>query len=318
MIAHVPAERTRQYRLKLIEEAHKRAMTRKLYQTQESMMAETLSPNLTPMQVGILERGTNEKEFKLIGGEAGKSSGYLVARSYIKAVRKGVYTLTDEGRAAYQKILNAHFTALDMTARPSEATSGINLDDPALLDDRTETTRWKQIAEDRLRKLNELNKTLDDMGKLADDLQSKLNAAVSGDEEYSQAIYQKLHDMGVTVEDIESIKASLDMDGSTYHSIGKYVEGLRFQIREQYDLIEKYKHLDGAVDQYCGQIESQRRLISELNATIEDLQRKSPRVDVMLAGQILDELCDLIPEVEAYRTARESAVKAISNLKEKR
>jgi hypothetical protein len=330
---------------------------------------------LTPTQIKILKDGTDSSPFKI--GSVGRAIGALLDLKMIEPTeKKGWWALTRAGKDAYQIHLAQEAAANDQVFKATE--SAINLDDPALLDDRTETTRWKQIAEDRLRKLNELNKTLDDMGKVADDLQSKLNAAVSGDEEYSQVIYQKLHDMGVTVEDIERIKASLDMDGSTFHSIAEYVTWLRLEREHLAQQLQDTTHSTDAVDEWYQLVVSplvdlmlqyateanredilnnpdwivrwasdtrqslsnmddiadeRAKLIDEQASKIESLNRciaaqqetinarmvmPGRASDALLAVQILDELCELIPEVEQYRENREAAVKAISTLKARR
>ncbi len=136
-------------------------------------LADSTPLKLTPLQVETLAKGMNTREFSLPGG---KSTGQLVARGLLKPLSKGVYSLTDKGRAAHQAILSGHLKALDISEPLLDEVSGINLNDPALLEDRSEVTRWKQIAEDRLNKINQLNKTLDDMGQIADDLRGQMKA----------------------------------------------------------------------------------------------------------------------------------------------
>lgn len=76
--------------------------------------------------------------------------------------------------------------------------------------------------------------------------------------------------------------------------------------------------MNALIDHRDSQIESLRRCIGEMEVKMVQLEKQANHTEGMLAIQILDELCDLIPEVEAYRMARESAVKAISGLKARR
>jgi hypothetical protein len=163
MIARIPKARTRDYRLMLIKQAHLRAIDRQTKKQEATAMLAALStetmPKLTEMQVGILARGMNVKQFKLIGSEAGKSSGYLMARGMIKPTSKGVYTLTDYGRAVYQMVLDGHAKALDMTAPLIDAVSGLNINDPSLY-------VMDSPGAKRATEIERLNKTIDEMDRL--------------------------------------------------------------------------------------------------------------------------------------------------------
>jgi DNA-binding PadR family transcriptional regulator len=88
---------------------------------------------------------------------------------------------------------------------------------------------------------------------------------------------------------------------------------------------DRIKHLEWQfdmrgelLDQSSSQIEAQRRLIADLNDQIAHLERSAQKVDSVMAVAILDELCEMLPEIEAYRTSRETAVKAINTLKARR
>lgn len=118
---------------------------------------------LTEMQVGILARGMNSKEFHLMGGEAGKSSGFLVARGLIKQIRKGVYTVTTWGHDAYQSILAGHAAALDSATPLIDAASGLNINDPSLYV--VDSPGAKRDTE-----IERLNKTIDELNRLVDTL----------------------------------------------------------------------------------------------------------------------------------------------------
>ncbi len=73
------------------------------------------------------------------------------------------------------------------------------------------------------------------------------------------------------------------------------------------------------IEQKDSKIESLNRCIEELRENLQArLIAPGRAVADLLAVEILDELCDQLPEVEAYRVARESAVKAISTLKARR
>lgn len=75
--------------------------------------------------------------------------------------------------------------------------------------------------------------------------------------------------------------------------------------------------LNRIIEQKDGQIEALRRCLNEMEVKMVQLE-KAAGGNGHLAEQILDELCDLIPEVENYRQARENAVKAIHHLKGRR
>jgi DNA-binding PadR family transcriptional regulator len=73
------------------------------------------------------------------------------------------------------------------------------------------------------------------------------------------------------------------------------------------------------IDAHTAKIESLNRCIEALRENLQARMIAPLRAaDIRLAGQILDELCEMIPEVEGYRVAREQAVKAIAALKERR
>ena len=127
---------------------------------------------LTEMQIGILARGMSAKEFQLMGGEAGKSSGHLVARGLIKQIRKGVYTITDWGRDAYQNVIDGHIRALGREEIQMDAASGLNLNDEALQE--TEAARWQRIADERMKTLRNAERTIDEQGRLLDDANAEI------------------------------------------------------------------------------------------------------------------------------------------------
>jgi len=158
----------------IIRDAHQRAIKRQT-ERQESTMTSTLAAKtetqaepptvrtLTKMQIGILARGMHEQAFVLGKSEAGRSSGFLVTRGLIKLHKKGVYSLTAQGRATYQLILEGHAAALDFSAAQIDAFSGINLNDVALVEDASQA-----LAEQRLHRITQLEKTIDELGELID------------------------------------------------------------------------------------------------------------------------------------------------------
>lgn len=298
-----------QRRMLLIVDAHRRALARRLTRIQETMMTGTEVPTLklTAMQIGVLKRGMNEAQFKLVGSEVGKSSGQLVARNLIIPVTKGVYRLSDEGRATVQQILNGHAAALDLTTPLIDEVSGININDPDILDDRTEVTRWKQVADDRQRKIVDLHKSLDEMGKVADDLQrqikdfethSPLQAAAGID--WDQRVINPILDLiGQDYPVIES--------GELPEMIVRYVSWLRDRARDTMALADERAAL---MENKNSRIESLSRCIDQLRGNLNARVITPTRAaEAMLALTILDELCVMLPQVEEYRTAREGIEK---------
>jgi len=121
------------------------------------------SISLTEMQIRILARGMNDKEFKLERNEIGRSSGALVARGLIKPHKKGIYRLTSQGHVTYALILQGHAAVLDRTAIQIDSASGLNLNDAALVQ-----SPALLLAEQRLKRIVQLEKTVDDLGALID------------------------------------------------------------------------------------------------------------------------------------------------------
>jgi DNA-binding PadR family transcriptional regulator len=253
----------RPLRLLLIANAHRRALQRHRHRQQKDTthpMTDTRPFELTPTMFSILHLGMRYETFSLTRQQAGKASGFLKLHGYIDAApKKGEYTLTAKGRSEYERLkaLRDATTAVTSNAAPESAMS-INHDDPALRV-AGQTDHVGALAAQRQVRINQLEKTIDDLNRLLDQRADRVKA----------------------------LENTLDQRG---------------------DLI----------DQQTGQIEAQRRLISELNQQIVDLGRSAHKADAALAVQILDELCDMLPEVETYRTARENAVKAITTLKARR
>lgn len=157
----------------IVADAHKRAIERR---KERGMTTTQIAPQiqLTPMQIGILKRGVMDRQFKLERSEAGKSSGYLVARGLIKpTTRKGVYTLTEQGRAAYTLILEGHAQALDITAMQIDPHSGLNLNDAALMQDPIAA-----LADRRQKRILQLEKTIDDLGEMIDQRDARIEALI--------------------------------------------------------------------------------------------------------------------------------------------
>lgn len=73
------------------------------------------------------------------------------------------------------------------------------------------------------------------------------------------------------------------------------------------------------IEQRDTQIEALRRSIDEWKLAADEWQRRYKAADRdSFAALVLNELCDILPEVAAYYTAREGAVKAINGLKARR
>jgi hypothetical protein len=98
--------------------------------------------------------------------------------------------------------------------------------------------------------------------------------------------------------------------------IVRYVNTIRQSLAHMDNIADERTKI---IEQRDGQIESLNRCIEEQR---EQLQARGANARghsaLMLAETILDELCGLLPEVDAYRLAREQAVEAISTLKAKR
>lgn len=320
--------------------------------------------------------------------KAAFSNGWLEATGHTTARQ---WHITPEGVEELARLRSGQPSASD-----DPLDDMINLDDPALLDDRTEEKRWKGIVDEKQRKINELNKTLDDMGKVADDLQQKLKAATEGGEAAStesittginwyEAVVLPLIGMIHIRNGMMDLSSNSDFSAETVHNdpsqITRYVAVLCESLTNESAIVDGINALaaeagkghmdprdfveelwarvkaaerdratlkviietvcdlmdkDGGnqpipayltdlhkkaqlSDQHAATIESLRRCVEELKLdALEHAGRLKHARETLFAAEILNELCDLLPEVAAYRTARESAVQAIHSLTAKR
>ncbi len=127
-------------------------------------MTDTLSTlTLSPTQMSILEKGMTYGLFTLTQQQRGKAASVLITKGLIRSQKKGVYTLTKEGRAAYEQ------------ARPSVDTftvsTAINTDDAALT-----VEPVVELSEKRLKRIKHLEKTVDDLNALLDQRDSTIES----------------------------------------------------------------------------------------------------------------------------------------------
>lgn len=149
----------RMYQIGVIRAAHARAIERQ----KEKKMTAVSAPQieLSPTQMSILEAGTKEALFCLTTQQRGKAAGILIARGWIKAVKKGTYTLTREGKSVYESAL--------ISQAEAEEQSGINRDDPAL---------HIQSADNEglLKRISHLEQHIDDLERLIEQRDQRIEA----------------------------------------------------------------------------------------------------------------------------------------------
>ena len=274
----------------------------------------------TATQMNILDMGMNYKTFTLDRKQAGKVAGNLKHHKLIEPTgNRGEWTLTPFGRSEYERVKALSSIQADETIRPAD--SSVNLDDPALkpafevLDFSQASPPDNQalgaVAAQRQIKINQLETTVDDLGAQIDDLKQTIKALEAGQTvttgiDWHEVVIRPLLDLVVQY-DGEETRLKIENDPSL---IVQGVTGLSQAFDKVEDIAEERLKV---IEERDSKIESLSRCIEQLESKL--LNIPSTRADVYLAGQILDELCELVPEVEDYRTARESAAKAIGKLK---
>jgi hypothetical protein len=308
---------------------------------------------LTTTQINILAAGYESSPFKT--GPVGRAIGKLLDEKLIAPTeQKGWWVLTEAGKNAYEIHLAQLAAANDQVFKTTE--SEINLDDPALQRNVDPVVkRLQSMVEDRQQKVKDLNKSLDEMGRVADDQRARIKQL----EETTDP---------ATVEIIQTIRTWMaedhEADKTAYLTILGYLGDLRSRatsidwyaivilplidfMRQSIDgdltleyiqddparivryvntIRQSLAHMDNIADERTKIIEQHESTIESLRRCIEDLQETlnartanaRGHSALMLAETILDELCAQLPEVGAYRLAREQAVEAISILKAKR
>ncbi len=190
-----------------------------IIQNEETTMTDT--PKITTMR-DLLEALSDDAWQKPPQGvdpamrKLAFSNGWVEATGQTSARQ---WHITPEGFGELERLRTGEPPANNQVFRVIE--DAINLDDPALRDDRRAETRWEEIAAERQRKIVELNKTLDDMGKVADDLQAKLNAGGAAPIPNEDGTdYEMLRNMSSAIEE-------LMMQDEQQLSVIEYVEQLR-------------------------------------------------------------------------------------------
>lgn len=276
---------------------------------------------LSETQISILARGHETSPFKL-DRSVGRALGKMLDDGLMQpGGKKGEWDLTDKGRAAFATHLAQQAAANDQVYKETE--SSINLDDPALqpafevMDFTASPDAVARVVSENeayKARIKSLNASLDDMGKLADQLTKKINLLETGQTATTRINwYESL---------VVPLVAFITQDTSNPAATESLSESPEKLLRWITDTRQSLHNMDEIADERAALIEDRDGTIEALRRCIEELEAKAAhqtgRADVFLAGQILDELCELIPEVEEYRLARENAVKAISSLKAKR
>jgi phage shock protein A len=283
-------------------------------------MTATLNPTyLSPTQVSILEAGTTHATFKLTPKQAGRSSGQLVDREWIRpTAKKGYWEITDLGRNAYQTHLAEEAARNDQVYKQTE--SAINLDDPALKPGSFETLNFSAavgdaaslaaLANQRQVKINQLEKTLDDMGTLVDELSTKIKTLEAAQTVTSVTTRisdepDPLESASQMTKDIMATLLQMKAADACNLSLVGYVEDLRKKAT--------------SVDQAAAQVEALRRQLDHMSTELEAANRHTNmnEINAFLAS-ILDELAQVMPEVDEYRESRERSHQVMKRLQAKR
>lgn len=199
------------YQMALIADAHHRALERfnVRHNTHEASEMENTN-TLTDPQLGVLAAGLDSDNARLPKGNFTKRlfDDGLIIRTIDKC-----YKTTDKGRGQYERSKALQAAAVDIDIALQEfSDSVINRDDPALQREiDTEAKRWQGIAEDRLKKINDLNKSLDEMGQVADQQQARIRQL--------EAIADP--------DQLRVIRMWMEEDNADLITIAAYVENLR-------------------------------------------------------------------------------------------
>ena len=294
---------------------------------EDAPMTTALTPTyLSPTQVTILAAGVANTTFKLTPKQAGRSSGQLVDREWIRPTgKKGQWEITDLGRNAYETHLAEEAARNDQVYKQTE--SAINLDDPAP-QTRASAPDFSQasspdaqalgaVVAQRQIKINQLEKTVDDLGSRIDDLKQTIKTLEAG-----QAVTTRINWYEIVIAPLIDLMAAYDGEGVRLRVendpslIVQGVTGLSQAFDKVEDIVEERTK---TIEQRDNTIESLRRCIQDLEAKLTVLQQEYSAVKRHdLSVIILDDLCHLIPEVEAYRAGREDADRALEALKLRR
>lgn len=318
--------------------------THTLDDTGEDTMTDTDTPigTLTATMLSILESGTTRETFVLTPKQRGSRPQRLVDAGLIVHADKGHYSLTEAGRAAYTE---------------AQAANALTSDDTDSLDDRTDHALWKDAADERQRKIDALTATLgvmqDQLTQVGQE-NAQLRESTAGGFNDLYATLETLLalrnddgsplDLVAYVKDLRTRAATgsaaaihwytlvitplIDLmlaDGGITVTrtditddpaiIVRYVEVLRQSQRNLTDIADERAK---TIDEHAGKIESLNRCIEQMEAKMIALEKSARHGDETLAIQILEELCDMVPEIESYRAGREAQVKAIGALKARR
>lgn len=145
-------------------------------------------------------------------------------------------------------------------------------------------TLW--ISETR-KNLTSMDQIADERTKVIEDLQTRLR-----NQDADRATVKVI---------VEAVCDLMDADGSSSQPIPAYIQELhkKAQMTEQHEAT----------------IESLRRCIEEMKFASEEWQRRATTADqTQRAAFILNELCSYLPDVEAYRKAREQSLRVIDQL----
>lgn len=322
---------------------------------------------LSETQIGILALGYEEQSFK--PGHVGRAIGKMQDDGLVLPTEtKGQWKITEKGRSAYETYLAQQAAANDQVYAKE---SPINLDDPALkpafepLDFNASPDAVKRVTEENenlKKRLTALNKSLDDMGQLADKQTNEIKTLEQRIEDLTAIKGDGRNNVGEALEYymalIAPVIALMEQDGYAERLMGEYVTKLHAQnttwrealidplialirrdevinmseddlrrdpayivrywgaIRESVKIhSDRSDEAQNRLDQKESQVEALRRQIEEMNADLRaaDYNRQAAAMNAFLVC-VLDELCDLMPEVQEYREAREATQRVVMKI----
>lgn len=332
--------------------------------------------HLSETQITILKAGMQADTFVLTAKQVGRASGQLyrwemIAKAGKTEANQQLWRLTDKGRAEWTRMKG--LTMLPGGEADTQTESAhINLEDPALKPaggfevlhfDASPDAVARVTEENRslIQRIKTLNKSLDDMGLLADKQTTHIKDLEARIEDLTSIKGDGRNNVGEALEYymalIEPVIAMMERDGRTEKDLSAYVGELyetlatwRSRLIDPLaDLIvtdgaavsaddvrndptfmlqwatltqrnlqyareiadERAKGLDGK----DGTIESLRRQIETFNTDLRaaDYNRQAAAMNAFLVC-VLDELCDLMPEVQEYREAREATQRVVMKI----